>query len=43
MLTVVPDRLVLMKPDHILHVVLGILFIIGGFAERLVRHKPVHA
>ena len=36
MLTVIPDQLVLGKMDHIIHVILGILFIIGGLSPRTV-------
>lgn len=36
MLTVIPDQLVLGKMDHIIHVILGILFIIGGLSPRAV-------
>ena len=39
-LTLIPDQLVLGKMDHIIHVILGILFIIGGFSPRTVTAAP---
>ena len=32
MLTVIPDQLILGRMDHIVHIVLGALFILGGLA-----------
>ena len=34
MLTVIPGELILGMPDHIVHVLLGALFLIGGFTTR---------
>jgi uncharacterized membrane protein HdeD (DUF308 family) len=36
MLTLIPDQLVLGKMDHIIHVTIGILFIVAGFSPRMV-------
>ena len=34
--TLIPNQLVLGKMDHIVHVILGIVFIVGGFSTRMV-------
>ena len=39
-LTLIPAQLVLGKMDHIIHVILGILFIVGGFSPRTVTAAP---
>jgi len=36
MLTLVPNQLMLGKMDHIIHVILGVVFILGGFSARVV-------
>lgn len=38
MLTVIPDQLMLGRMDHIVHIVLGALFLIGGLAPTPVIH-----
>jgi hypothetical protein len=34
MLTVIPGDLILGMPDHVVHILLGALFLIGGFTTR---------
>jgi hypothetical protein len=42
MLTLLPGQLMLGRMDHIIHIVLGILFIIGGLSPRpVVVQTPV--
>ena len=42
-LTVVPNQLVLGKMDHIVHIILGVVFILGGLSTKVVttRTTPV--
>jgi len=35
-LTVIPNQLVLGKMDHIVHIILGVVFILGGLSTRVV-------
>src|SRR3954471_4774760 len=37
MLNLVPNQLMLGKMDHIIHVILGVVFILGGFSARPVE------
>jgi len=39
-LTLIPNQLVLGKMDHIVHVILGVAFIAGGFSTRMVTAGP---
>src|SRR5678815_1485662 len=38
--TLIPNQLVLGKMDHIVHLILGIVFIVGGFWTRMVTTGP---
>jgi len=42
-LTLIPNQLVLGKMDHIIHVILGVVFIIGGLSTRVVTAEPAPA
>jgi uncharacterized membrane protein HdeD (DUF308 family) len=35
MFTVIPNQLVLMTPDHVVHILLGALFIVGGLSRQV--------
>jgi Domain of unknown function (DUF4383) len=37
MLTVIPDQLMFGKMDHIVHILLGAIYLIGGFSTATVR------
>ena len=43
MLTVIPDHLMLGRMDHIVHIVLGALFLLGGLIGRPVRAETTTA
>jgi len=42
-LTLIPNQLVLGKMDHIIHVILGVVFMIGGLSTRVVASTPTPA
>ncbi|MDB6032275.1 MAG: hypothetical protein JWM16_2613 [Verrucomicrobiales bacterium] len=40
MLNIIPNQLVLMTADHVVHIILGALFIIGGLSRPVMAHDP---
>jgi len=40
MLNIIPNQLVLMTADHVVHVILGALFIIGGLSRPVMAQNP---
>jgi hypothetical protein len=38
MLTIIPDQLMFGRMDHIVHILLGAIYLIGGFSTATVRH-----
>jgi uncharacterized membrane protein HdeD (DUF308 family) len=40
MLNIIPNQLVLMTPDHLVHIILGALFIIGGLSRPVMAQTP---